>query len=529
MNPFYKSTFVLGLITLASRILGLARDMVIAGMFGVSVQAGLFFLVFRPFDLLRKLLSDGIMGMFLVPVLTQKIHAKETDTAAGIVISAICWVALIGVFLIGAGCLAAPMLMKLAGPKLSENPQTLKLGIDLLRILLPYAVCMGFSCIFMATLHSANHFYIPGAGPAIFNGVIILTTILFDRFLNIGIFAVAAGVVLGGLVQACMQLPWVIPKLTSWRMSALKSVDLQNPHLASAVKKFLPCVTGSAAYQINILIAAVFASFLNLENVSFLYFADRLIQFPLALIGSTCATVLLPKMATKIHQINISQKSSNAQPNAFEHHFFFLCLLGFSAAAGLFAIKKPLVFLLFCHGSFGVKAASQTADCLAFLSLGLWAYIGNRILASLYQGMGITKLPFYAAILSFISNIVLGLLCWQSLGIRGIALGVSISSIMGFSILFFSHQNPWEFVGRQVLVSTCRAIFISAIMGLFIHGSACSLMGMNLGRTGLCAGLFACVIAGILITMAGTLCLAPKHALFLLTQKGERIRSHEHS
>ncbi len=534
MNPLYKSTFVLGLATLASRILGLLRDMVIAGLFGASIQAGVFFLVFRPFDLFRKLLAEGIMGISLVPILTEQIQKGENQQAASTVVSALFWVAVSGMLLIFAGCFALPMLIQLAAPKLFHNSQTLELGISLARMMLPYAMSMGFSCIFMAMLHSVNLFYVPAAGPVIFNAVIILCTIVFDQFTHMGILAVAAGVFLGGLVQVCIQLPWVLPKLVSWRPRLI----LLNPHITSALKGFLPCVTGSAAYQINILIAALFTSFLDLKSVGILYFADRLIQFPLALIGSTCATVLLPAISiasVKKREMQASQKpmTSLEKDKSFPHHFFFLCLVSVSAAAGLLAVRKPLVFLLFCHGFFGVQAASQTAECLAFLSIGLWAYIGSRIFASLYHGMGITRLPLYAALVSFGVNIVLGLVLWKIMGIKGIALSVSISAMTGCAILFFSSQNPWKFHAGQVFLSACRAVFISAIMFFFIHGAARHLMDMELSRTGAAAGLAACVIAGILFIAAGTLCLAGEDTLFLMNvikiKKGRKPISHEHT
>ncbi len=517
MNPFYKSTVILGFATLASRILGLIRDMVIAGLFGASIQAGVFFLVFRPFDLLRKLLAEGIMGISLVPILTGQIQKGENQQAAGTVVSALFWVAVSGTLLIFAGCFALPMLIQLAAPKLFHNSQTLELGISLARMMFPYAICIGFSCIFMAMLHSVNHFYVPAAGPVIFNGVIILCSIVFDRFMDMGILAVGLGVFLGGLVQACMQLPWVLPKLVSWRPCFI----FLPPALVSAFKGFLPCVTGSAAYQINILIAALFAAFLDLKTVGILYFADRLIQFPLALIGSTCATVLLPSIAADTaKKRNIPSTSTNMESlennQSFPHHFFFLCLLGVSAAAGLLAIGKPLVFLLFCHGSFAAQAVSQTTDCLAFLSMGLWAYIGNRIFASLYHGMGITRLPLYAALVSFGVNIVLGTFLWRIMGIKGIALGVSISAMTGFALLFFSSQNPWKFHAGQVFLSACRAVFISAIMFFFVHGAAQSLMDMDLTRTGIAAGIGACVIAGVVFIVAGMFCLAGEDVLFLL-------------
>ncbi len=210
MNPLYKSTFVLGLATLASRILGLIRDMVIAGLFGASIQAGVFFLVFRPFDLLRKLLAEGIMSISFVPTLTRQIQKGEESKAAGTIISALFWVALSGTILIVAGYAAAPILLQIVAPTLTQN----------------------FSCVFMAMLHSVNNFSVPGAGPVIFNGIIILCTILLDQFMGIGILAVAAGIFLGGLVQVCIQLPWVLPKLVSWRPRLI----LLNPHLASALQ-----------------------------------------------------------------------------------------------------------------------------------------------------------------------------------------------------------------------------------------------------------------------------------------------------
>ncbi len=275
----------------------------------------------------------------------------------------------------------------------------------------------------------------------------------------------------------------------------------------------------------NILIAALFASFLDLESVGILYFADRLIQFPLALIGSTCATVLLPAICAASagkRQVPTPQKKTEPLENTKNliHHFFFLCLLSTAAAAGLLAVGKPLVFLLFYHGSFGGKAASQTAECLAFLSLGLWAYIGNRIFASLYHGMGITRLPLYAALVSFAVNIALGLFLWKIMGIKGIAFSVSISAMTGCAILVFSPQNPWKFHAGQVFLSACRAVFISAIMFFFIHGAARHLMDMGLTRTGMAAGLAACVIAGIVFIVAGTCCIAGEDTLFLITATG---------
>ncbi|MBU4131099.1 MAG: murein biosynthesis integral membrane protein MurJ [Proteobacteria bacterium] len=500
MRSIFQNAASVSVLTFASRILGVFRDALIAMIFGTSAQSDAFFVAFRPFDLLRKMFSDGILSISFVPVFSRYLENKKKDQAIAMFLSALFLLSVGGVLVVVVGIIFAPVLVKIIAPGFVTGSYAHGLTIILLKIMLPYLVTILVIALCMGLLNSLGNFSVPAATPIVLNLVVILVAFFFSSYFDPPVLGLALGVTLGGIAQLALQIPFLIRH----GMIDLSCFTWLHPGVVRIGKTMIPCMVGAASYQINIMVAGFFASQLSQGSVSFLYYADRLVQFPLALFAVSFSTVFLPSLSRRAALGKRDEVSAIFTKGAML--VFFVTI---PAMAGMMALDVPIVRFLFKQGAFDAAAVRYTAECLFYLVLGLWAHTGTRLFVTLHFSLSSVRLPFVAGLISIVLNFCLSWLLMGIMGFKGLALSVSIASMAGFGVLFIYSAGTLS--RKPLIVSACRALFLSVIMFFLVRWAAGLILTEESGKWVLGAGLLACILLGVVFfLLAGILTASPE-------------------
>jgi len=489
VRKILKTTALISILTFTSRVLGVVRDALIAMYFGTSSQSDAFFIAFRPFDLVRKLFSDGILSMAFVPVFAKTMEKQGKSKAVAMVFSFFCFLSLTGIIILLAGIYFAPVIVKLIAPGFIGDSYRSGLAIVLLKIMLPYLWLVFITALCMGVLNSMGNFGVPAAAPAVFNLVVILFTIIISNHFKIPITGLALGVTIGGVLQLAVQVPVMV------RLGMLNPCFFQffHPGVLKVMKIMIPCMIGAASYQINIMVASFFASKLDEGSVSFIYYADRLVQFPLALFAVSVSTALLPELSRKAVSGKLDEIAK-----FFSDGVKLVLFITIPAMAGLMALDEKIVAFLFGHGAFSALAIKQTAECLVILSSGLWAFTGTRLFVTLYYALSIIRVPFYSGVIATGLNLVF---CWMSvgiLGLKGLVLSVSLSAMIGFVFLFVNIPGAMKIDKFEIIVSACRSLFLSVIMFFLVRQAADFILAKGHDKFWSAAGVLGCIGFGMI-------------------------------
>ncbi|MEN8210714.1 MAG: murein biosynthesis integral membrane protein MurJ [Thermodesulfobacteriota bacterium] len=483
-----KKSAVVSTLTLISRIFGLTRDALIAVYFGVSSQSDAFFIAFRPFDLARKLFSEGILNISFIPIFSKTLVNDGKEKAASLFFSFFCFLTLAGTLIMLLGIFFAPVIIKIIAPGFIGFPYKLQLTTVLFKIMLPYLWLILMSSLCMGILNSFGNFGIPGVAPVVFNLVVILFTIVITSFFETPVMGLALGVTVGGVLQLLLQIPFMV------RFGILKKsfFSFFHPGVIKILKIMIPSMIGAASFQINIMAASFFASKLDPGSVSYLYYADRLVQFPLALFAVSAAMVLLPQLSKKAAMGQMDEIA-----DLFSSAVKIVFFVTIPAMAGLMALDEQIVSLLFGHGAFKELAIHQTSDCLFFLSFGLWAFTGGRLFVTLYYSLSNIKIPFYSGLFTIGLNLIFCILFIESLGLKGLVLSVSLSSAIGFVILLIYIPGAVNIDKFEIIVSACRSLFLSAIMYFIVQKAAGFIPVSDINQFWYGTGVIGCIGFGI--------------------------------
>ena len=484
-----KTTALISFLTFISRLLGLMRDVLIAICFGVSSQSDAFFIAFRPFDLVRKLFSEGILNISFIPVFTKTLVNVGRAKAVSLFFSFFCFLTFAGTIIVLFSIVSAPLIVKMIAPGFIEFPYKLQLTTVLFKIMLPYLWIILISSICMGVLNAFGNFAVPALTPVIFNLVIIVFTVTVSNYFDIPVTGLALGVTAGGIIQLAVQIPYII-RLGIFNISLFAFF---HPGVAKIIKIMIPSMIGAAAYQINIMTASFFASKLEEGSVSFLYYADRLVQFPLALFAVSTAMVLLPQLSEQA-----ARKQIDEIADLFSSAVNLVFFITIPAMAGLMALDEQIVSLLFGYGVFEPSAVHQTKACLFFLSMGLWAFTGGRLFVTLYYSLSNIKVPFYSGIITIGLNLIFCFLFMHSLGLNGVVLSVSLSASIGFIILLIYLPGAIKINKNKIIVSACRSLFLSVIMFFIVQQAAGFIPLKSDDPFWFGAGVLICICFGVL-------------------------------
>lgn len=447
---------MIGFLTLMSRVTGYIRDMVMAYFFGATAFTDAFWIAFRIPNLLRRLFAEGSLTISFIPVFTEMLEKRdkmEAKRVADIVFSLLFSMTLIISVL---GVIFSPYIVKLFA--YGFDKETFDLSVSLNRIMFPYIFFISLTALSMGVLNSLRHFFAPAFSPVLLNVSIIAAIFVLFKSFDIPIFSAAVGVVLGGVLQLLIQIPFLKAKgflfsfTTHYRNPAVKRIGLL----------LVPQLFGLAVYNLNLIVSSQYASFMPPGTISYLYFAERLTEFPLGIIAVSIATVLLPSLSSYI--------SRGDYGKFHETYTFTLKLMLFiliPALAGLIALRVPICNILYQRGEFTYEATLATAQTLSGYCLGLWAVGGLRVTAPAFYAMQDTKTPVVVAFFAFILNAALGYILGFTLKLEhtGLAIANSSSSIFNFlALIYLLERRTGDLKARTVVYFCLKMILISAVM-----------------------------------------------------------------
>lgn len=463
-----KSGLIFSFMTLISRVLGLVRDVVIATLVGAGVNADVYIFANRIPNFLRRLFAEGAFAQAFVPVLTE-VKEKHGDDEVRLLIAKVAGTLGVIVSIITAfAVIASPIIVILFGTGWfiewlngGEGAGKFELASVLLKITFPYLFFITFVALSGAVLNTYNKFAVAAFTPVFLNIAIIACAIfLIDSFSEPS-YALAIGVFLGGLVQFLFQLPFlakagllVLPKW-GWNDKYVKRIRML----------MLPAIFGVSVHQLNALIDTIIASFLQKGSISWLYFADRLIEFPLGLFGIGIATVILPSLS-KLH--------ANENPLAFQQTMDwavrFVLMLAFPAMAGLIALGPQIIEVLYQHGEFTQTAADATYWALVAYATGLMSFMTIKVLAPGYFSRQDTKTPVKIGIISMSSNIVFNLILAPFYGYIGLALATAMSATLNAFLLYRGLHNLGVYkLTKQTIIWVVKLVVATITMSLALY------------------------------------------------------------
>jgi putative peptidoglycan lipid II flippase len=487
-----KAAGVVGSATLLSRILGFLRDAVIAWYFGAGQNSDVFIAAFRIPNLMRKLFGEGVISNALVPLLTDYITNDGNEEAFGLARSAFWLLSILLAAVSIIGVIMAPLVVKVIAPGFSGVAGKISLTITLTRIMFPYILFVGLVALCMGILNAFGKFAAPALAPVLLNLAMIGAVLFLCPRLSRPILGLAIGVIIGGALQLLLQLPAMISKgFVFWRRieifhSGLKKFSLLLP----------PVIIGGAVYQINVLVGTLLGSFLAEGSVTYLYFADRLVQFPLGIFAIAMATAVLPSLS--------QQAASNdfqALKGTFSHAVRLTLFLTIPSMVGLIVLRMPIIALLFKRGEFSWQATQLTASALLYYAIGLWAFAAVRIVAATFFALRDTRTPMIMAAVSILVNILSGILLMEPLAHGGLALATSLASSLNLGLLLYAlHVKIGSPGWRGILGSAAKTMVSAAIMGGVVWAAARVLIPVEgINFSGLLAGLAGCLTIGVIV------------------------------
>ena len=414
-------------MTLLSRLLGFVRDMVIARAFGAGAITDAFFVAFKLPNLLRRLFAEGAFSQAFVPVLAE-IRNREGDAAAQQIIHRVHTL----LFLIVSatallGILAAPLIVMISAPGFTADTAKFDLTVAMTRIVFPYILFMSLTALAAGVLNTWSRFMVPAFTPVLLNVAMILAATVAAPWFDPPILALAWGAFLGGVLQLSLQ--YVALK----RLGLLPRWDFapKDPAVRRILTLMGPAAMGVSVAQVSLLINTIFASFLVSGSVSWLYYADRLMEFPTGMLGVALGTILLPSLAK-----HYADNDSNEYSRLLDWGLRLTLLLAAPAALALAILAIPLIATLFHYGAFTVHDVEMTRLALTAYSVGLIGLILVKVLAPGFYARQNIKTPVKIAILTLLATQAMNLVFIGPLGHAGLALSIGLAACLNATILY---------------------------------------------------------------------------------------------
>lgn len=457
-----RAAATVGGLTMISRVLGFLRDVLIASVLGAGLMADAFFVAFKLPNLFRRLFAEGAFNLAFVPLFAGLLRGSGRAPAkrfAEDALAVLLWALMITVI---AAEIAMPWLMAVFAPGFLDEPGKFALTVDLTRLTFPYLLLVSLVSLLAGVLNSMDRFAAAAAAPILLNVCLILAMLGFAELAETPAHALAWGVAGAGVVQF-LWLCW-----NCHRAGMLPS--LPRPRLTPAVRHLLwlmmPAALGAGVAQINLLVDMVIASLLPTGAVSYLYYADRIVQLPLGVIGVALGTALLPALSRHV-RAGEAVAAADAQNRAIE----YAMLLTLPAAVALMLVAMPVITVLFERGAFGGDASAATAAALAAYALGLPAFVLIKVLAPGYFSRQDTRTPVKIAVAALLVNIVLNLALMGPFAHVGIALASAAAAWLNALLLARGLARRGHFAFDERLKRRLpRAIGASLAMALLLAG-----------------------------------------------------------
>lgn len=482
---------MVGGLTLISRILGFIRDVVIAGFFGANASTDAFLVAFKVPNFMRRLFAEGAFSQAFTPVLSEYQTQRDTqavkhlvDHVAGSLGSILLLITVIGVVI-------APILVLIFAPGFIQHQEKYDLTVTMLQITFPYLWFIALTAFAGAILNTCGQFAVPAVTPVLLNICLIGATLWLAPYFEQPIMALAYGVFIAGVVQLAFQVPF----LYRLRLLPTPRFNRHDEGIKQIYRLMIPALFGVSVSQINLLIDTLMASFLVTGSVSWLYYSDRLMEFPVGVFGLALATVTLPNLSRAVARSDMQDYN-----HTLDWALRWVFLIGFPSMLGLITLAEPILTTLFHYGKFAEMDVVMTARSLVAYALGLLGFVLIKVLASGFYSRQDTRTPVKIAVIAMITNMLLNLAFILPLQHAGLALATSLAALVNAGLLYRSlHKKAlfqplpgWRsFWLRIVIASSCMAL-------LLWWGSASLSIWLNMGMFERAFHLFGWIMAGML-------------------------------
>ncbi len=458
----YRGFATVGSITILSRVLGFVRDVLIAAVLGTSSVADAFFVAFRVPNMFRRLFAEGAFDAAFIPLFAKRLHAEGPPAAQAFAGQALAGLTLVLVVFTVLAEIAMPWLMLLLAPGFASDAAKFDLAVMLARIALPYLVFMSLVALHSGVLNALGRFAIAALAPTLLNVVLIIVLLALVAFRS---GQTTAGIVLAWAITASGVLQVIVVALAAARIGM--RVPIERPHLTPDMRRLMtlsaPGVIAGGMAQLTMVISTIIAT-LQDRVVSWLYYADRIFQLPLGVIGVAIGVVLLPDLSHKLRSGDHDAVLAS-ENRALE----FALLLTMPAAIALFIASGPIMCVLFERGAFTAADTQATAAMLSALALGLPAYVMIKVLHPSYFAREDTKTPMIYAGVAMASTAILSFVLFLAVGFTGIAIASMLSGWINVGLLIATLKRRDGFkpdqTFRRRFAGICAA---SAVMGAVV-------------------------------------------------------------
>ncbi|MFA5825628.1 MAG: murein biosynthesis integral membrane protein MurJ [Gallionellaceae bacterium] len=423
-----KALAAISSLTLVSRILAFVRDILIARVFGAGMATDAFFVAFKLPNLLRRMFAEGAFSQAFVPIFGEYKNRRGHDDTKLLVDHVTTLLAIILFIVTLIGIIAAPLLVYISAPGFVKDADKFGLTVQLLRITSPYIFFISLVAVAAGILNTYNKFWVPAFAPILLNICFIGGALFLAPYCDPPIMAMGWAVFAGGAVQLAFQIPFLrkIDMLPTWRL------NLKDAAVWRVIKQMGPAMFGVSIAQISLIINTIFASFLVAGSVSWLYYADRLMEFPSGLLGAALGTILLPSLS-KHHADNSTVEYSKL----LDWGLRLVFMLTLPAALALGMISVPLLATFFQHGAFAANDVLMTSNALVGYSVGLIGLIAVKVLAPGFYARQDIKTPVKIGIATLLVTQLFNLAFVGWLHHAGLALAIGLGACFNSAVLFY--------------------------------------------------------------------------------------------
>ena len=497
-----KTLAAISSMTMLSRITGLLRDILFFRAFGAGAMTDAFYIAFRIPNLLRRLFAEGAFSQAFVPLLAEyKNQQGEAATKSLIdhVATALLWATLLTS---AVGIIGAPAFVFLIASGIAKQPATFDAAVWMTRLMFPYIACMSFVALSSGILNTWRQFKIPAFTPVLLNLSFIVCALFLAPYLEQPVFAMAVGVMLGGLLQVAIQIPSLVKIGMLPRISLNPRHGLADPGVRRVLKNMAPAVFAVSVAQISLMINTTYASWMQAGSVSWLTGADRLMEFPNALLGVALGTILLPSLSKASLDKDHTEYSA-----LLDWGLRLTFLLALPAAVGMCVLALPLIATLFHHGEFTDFAARMSTQPLMAYAVGLVGIILVKSLTPAYYARQDVRTPVRIGLFVLAATQLLNLAFVPAFAVAGLALSISVAALLNAALLYrglrqkgiYAPQPGWTmFFGKLVV-----AVTLMGVAGWFAAAQF-DWLGMR-GHAFMRAGALFLVIGGSIVIYFGTL------------------------
>jgi putative peptidoglycan lipid II flippase len=451
-------------LTMVSRVLGYVRDFFIARVFGAGLASDAFFVAFKIPNLLRRLFAEGAFSQAFVPILAEQKN-KNPAEIRNLIESVATLLFLASALTAALGMAAAPLIVYATAPGFAAEPGKFAVTVQLLRITFPYIVFISLVALSAGILNTWNHFSVPAITPALLNVAFIVGAAFFAEHFDPPVLVLAWAVFAGGLLQLAFQVPFLakLGLLPRWR------IDFSHPGLRRVLLLMTPAAFGVSVSQVSLLINQIFASFLPTGSVSWLYYADRLMELPAGVLGVAVGTILLPSLSKYHADANPAEYS-----RLLDWGLRITVLLAVPAAVALAVLALPLIAMLFQYGRFSAGDAWMTRQALVAYSIGLVGMILVKILAPGFYARQNVVTPVKIGIVTLAATQLMNLAFVTPLRHAGLALAIGLGACLNAALLYvqlrksaiYTPQPGWPVFILKVLAAVAfMAIVLFTSMG----------------------------------------------------------------